>query len=150
MDSQVFLDLFQMDVAMLTNEVTLNTVQAFLGAMGTRNLDAIVELFSERVDWFIPGDEALAPWLGKREDKESIRDFFSLLWPATEPISAEVDHLFVDGNKAVVVGAFSTRMLATGKVVDSLFHISFTVESGLITRYRLLEDSLAVYRALAG
>ena len=46
MNSRVFLDLFRMDVAMSTNEVTLNTVQDFLGAMGTRNLDAIVELFS--------------------------------------------------------------------------------------------------------
>jgi hypothetical protein len=45
-----------MDAVMSTNEVTLNTVQAFLGAMGTRNLDAIVELFSEQVDWFIPRD----------------------------------------------------------------------------------------------
>jgi uncharacterized protein len=139
-----------MDAAMSTNEVTLNTVQAFLGAMGTRDLDAIVELFSEEVDWFIPGDETLAPWLGKREDKEGVRDFFSLLWPATEPLSAQVDHLFVDGDKAVVIGEFSTRMLATGKVVDSLFHIHLTVENGFITRYRLLEDSLAVYRALAG
>ena len=135
---------------MSANEVTLNTVQAFLGAMGTRNLDAIVELFSEEVDWFIPGDETVASWLGKRKDKEGVRDFFSLLWPATEPLSAQVDHLFVDGNKAVVIGEFSTRMLATGKVVDSLFHIHLTVEGGLITRYRLLEDSLAVYRALGG
>jgi len=137
-----------MDVAMSTNDLTLNTVQAFLCAMGSRNLDAIVELFSEQVNWFIPGDEVLAPWLGKRVGKVGVRDFFSLLWPATEPISAQVDHLFVEGDKAVVIGEFSTRMLATGKVVDSLFHIHLTVADGLITRYRLLEDSLAVQRAL--
>jgi hypothetical protein len=83
-------------------------------------------------------------------DLTSSQYFFSLLWPATEPLSAQVDHLFVDGDKAVVIGEFSTRMLATGKVVDSLFHIHLTVEGGLITCYRLLEDSLAVYRALAG
>ncbi|MES2456120.1 MAG: nuclear transport factor 2 family protein [Bacteroidota bacterium] len=139
-----------MNTAISTNEITLNTAQAFLGAMGSRNLDAITALFAEQVDWFIPGDEILAPWLGKREDREGVRDFFSLLWPATEPLSAQVDHLFVDGDKAVVIGEFSTRMLATGKVVDSLFHIHLTVENGLITRYRLLEDSLAVYRALGG
>ena len=135
---------------MSVNEVTLNTVQAFFKAMDQRDLNAIVELFSEQLDWFIPGDEKLAPWLGKREDKDGVRDFFSLLWSATEPITAQVDHLFVDGDQAVVVGTFSTRMLTTGKVVDSLFYIDLTIEGGLITRYRLLEDSLAVYRALAG
>ena len=135
---------------MSTDDITLKTVQAFLGAMGARNLDAIVELFAEQVDWYIPGDEKLAPWLGKRTDKKAVRNFFALLWPATEPLSASVDHLFVDGDQAVVIGEFSTRMLATGKVVNSLFHIAMTVENGLINRYRLLEDSLAVSRALSG
>ena len=46
-----------MDAAMSTNEVTLNTVQDFLGAMGTRNLDAIVELFSEQVRWSFTGGQ---------------------------------------------------------------------------------------------
>jgi hypothetical protein len=34
---RVLLDLFQMDAAMSTNEVTLNTVQAFLGEMVREN-----------------------------------------------------------------------------------------------------------------
>lgn len=134
---------------MTIEENTLNTVQAFLAAMGQRDLDAITVLFAERVDWYIPGDSQLAPWLGRRSDRKGVRDFFSTLWPVTEPLSAKVDNLLVDGNMAIVVGEFSTRMLKTGKVVDSLFHIQLTVEQGLITRYRLLEDSLAVFNALS-
>jgi uncharacterized protein len=134
---------------MTTEEKTLSTVQVFLGAMAQRDLDAITVLFAEKVDWYIPGDNQLAPWLGRRDSREGVRDFFSTLWPATEPLSAKVEHLLIDGNVAIVVGEFSTRMLKTGKVVDSLFHIQLTVEQGLITRYRLLEDSLAVFNALS-
>jgi hypothetical protein len=132
------------------NEQTLSTAQTFLTSMGKRDLDAIVGLFAEELDWYIPGDESLAPWLGTHSDRNRVRDFFSLLWPATEPLLARVDQLFVDGEIAVAVGEFSTRMLATGKVVDSMFHIQLNVVDGVIVRYRLLEDSLAVYWALGG
>ena len=39
-------------------------------------------------------------------------------------------------------------MLETGKVVDSLFFILMTLEDDLIVRYRLLEDTLSVSKAL--
>lgn len=130
------------------NEQTLNTVHALLSAMGQRDLESITNLFAEKPDWFIPGDERLVPWLGIRRSREEVKDFFLQLWSATEPLSAQIDHLFVDGNQAAVIGTFSSKMLPTGKVVDSLFHIHLTVEGDLITRYRLLEDTLAVSRGM--
>ncbi|SMC66086.1 nuclear transport factor 2 family protein [Pedobacter africanus] len=128
---------------------TQQSAENFLAAMGQRDLETIVGLFAQNVDWYIPGDEKLAHWLGKRSDRNGVKDFFSTLWLATEPLSANVEHLFVENDKAVVIGEFSTRMLATGKVVDSMFHIHMTFKDGLIIRYRLLEDSLAVQRALS-
>jgi len=122
--------------------------QQFLHALATRDLDLITGLFAENVDWYIPGDQHVAPWLGKRNTKAEIRAFYELLWSQTEPISANIDHIFTDNNRVVIAGDFATKMLKTGIVCESLFFIHFTVEDGLITRYRLLEDSLAVVQAL--
>lgn len=130
------------------NPSTQQTLQSFLQYLTQRDLENLAELFSDPVDWFIPGDEAKAPWLGKRSSREEVRQFYQLLWKHTEPLSANIDHIFIDGEQAVISGTFSTRMLPTGKVVDSLFFIQLTVANGLITRYRLLEDSYAVSRAL--
>ncbi|HKG07958.1 MAG TPA: nuclear transport factor 2 family protein [Pedobacter sp.] len=82
----------------------MQTVQTFLNALDQRDLEKMVGLFAQEVDWFIPGDEQRAPWLGRRSDKNDVRDFFSLLWPATQPRSADVEHLFVEGDKAVIIG----------------------------------------------
>jgi uncharacterized protein len=125
-----------------------NIIQTFFKHLSERNLRELTSLFSDKIDWYIPGDETKAPWLGKRSTKQEIADSYELLWKNTEPISAKIENVFINNNIAVIAGEFSTRMLQTNKVVDSLFFIQITVENNLIIKYRLLEDSLAVAKSL--
>lgn len=122
--------------------------QRFIQSLGERNMEQLIPLFDEQVDWFVPGNQTLAPWTGKRETKQEINAVFELLWENTEPVSADIDCILAEGKSAVVTGTFSSRMLPTGKVVESLFSIHITVKNGLIVKYRLLEDSYAVSVAL--
>ena len=124
-------------------------IQKFLKYLTGRELDELSALFSDDIDWYIPGDETKAPWLGKRNSRQEIVDFYKLLWKNTEAVSAEVSNIYIDDTSAIIEGEFSTRMLQTGKVVDSLFFIHLTVENDLIVKYRLLEDSYAVSKALS-
>jgi ketosteroid isomerase-like protein len=127
---------------------TIALVQKYLTALGSRNLDSIVHFFSEQIYWDVPGNKELAPWLGKRNSKAEIREFFEMLWAETEPKSVNLDHIFAKDNHAVITGEFSTLMLKTGKVYSSIFAIHLTIENNLITSYRLQEDSYALTQAL--
>lgn len=131
------------------NSNMLNTIQNYLGALGQRDLEKVLSFFSENVDWLVPGNEYVAPWLGKRNTKTEIKSFFELLWTNTEPLSAKIDCIFTEDNQAAVIGEFSSRMTKTGKIYDSSFSIYFTLENDLIVRYRLLEDSHALVQALS-
>ncbi len=71
-----------------------------------------------------------------------------LLWSGTEPLVANVEHIVMQGELAVISGEFTTKMLKTGRIVNSLFSILMRIENGLITKYRLLEDSYAVSESL--
>lgn len=128
--------------------MTQEIINSYLTALSERNLPAIVALFAEKVDWYIPGNQTLAPWLGKRENREEVKAFYTLLWENTVPVGANIDHIFTDGNQVMITGDFTTLMLQTNRTVESLFSIYFTVENNLIVRYRLLEDSYAVAKAL--
>lgn len=128
---------------------TREVVEAFLAALQVRDLEAAVALFAAQIDWDIPGDAGCAAWLGPRRTRGEVREFFCLLWGETVPVSARVDDFMVDGDRAIVAGEFATRMLRTDRIVQSLFFIHITVTDGAITRYRLLEDSLAVSVAMA-
>lgn len=53
------------------------TIQQFLQFLSGRNLTELMGLFSDTVDWYIPGDKQKAPWLGVRNDKQEISDFLN-------------------------------------------------------------------------
>ncbi|UTX48792.1 nuclear transport factor 2 family protein [Chryseobacterium sp. MA9] len=131
----------------MSNNIQEN-IQQFLQFLSERNLTELINLFSDTVDWYIPGDEQKAPWLGERKNKQEISDFFELLWKNTEPVSAKIDHIFNDDENVVITGEFATKMLVTGNIVESLFCIQMRIHNDKIIRYRLLEDSLAVSKAL--
>ena len=124
-------------------------VKRFLEYLTKRDVNGITSLFAENVDWYIPGDIKSAPWLGKRNTRSEVKSFFELLWPNTEPVSAEIDHIFFDEPRVVVAGSFKTKMLMSNKIVESPFFIHMKIENNRICWYRLLEDSFAVSVSLS-
>lgn len=128
---------------------TRKVVSDFYQALAARELTTIIHLFSEKVDWDIPGNEELAPWLGKRKNRQEIERFFKLLWKSIEPISAQIDHILVEADFAVVTGEFSSCMLRSGQIYTSMFSAHFTVKEMKIVRYRLQEDSYGLVEALS-
>ncbi|WNG39418.1 hypothetical protein F0U61_41455 [Archangium violaceum] len=109
--------------------------------------DAIASLFSEDIDWDIPGDTQRVPWIGKRKGRAGVAAFFRELREQVEPLRFEVRSLVVEGNEAVALGHLESRVKSTGKIIDSEFALHLTIRNGLIVRYRLFEDSFAVARA---
>src|SRR5262245_58803108 len=111
--------------------------------------ESIAALFSEDVDWLIPGDVELVPWIGRRQGRQGVAAFFRDLRQRVEPIRFEIRSIVVEGEKAVALGELESRVKSTGNVIESEFAIEFTVRDSLIVRYRLFEDSFAVARAVA-
>ena len=126
----------------------IDVVLSYYSALGERNIEKIMKMFPEEPDWYVPGDETIAPWLGTRKTCDQVREFFELLWQNTEAVSAMIDHIAVVGNVVISSGNFETRMVKTNKVYKSLFFTEVTIVKGLIVKYRLLEDTLGLVRAL--
>ncbi|QPH38902.1 nuclear transport factor 2 family protein [Pedobacter endophyticus] len=133
---------------MTNTTLTQKVVNLFLQSLSQRDLKNLIQMFAEDIDWNIPGDKDLAPWLGKRSSRDEVEEFYELLWKNTVPKSAKVNNIMVNNSTAIVSGEFSTIMLKTNKVVDSMFFIEISVENSLIVKYRLLEDSYAVSLSL--
>jgi uncharacterized protein len=109
--------------------------------------ESVAELFSEAVDFDIPGDVASVPWLGRREGRAGVAAFIAEIRRGTRGDIFEIERIVVDGDIAVILGHFRTLAIATNKMMNSDFAFVFTVVNGLITRFRLLEDSYAVSQA---
>ena len=126
----------------------IDVVLSYHSALGERNIEKIIAMFPEELDWCVPGDETIAPWLGTRNTRDQVREFFELLWQNTEAVSAMIDHIAIVGNVVISSGNFVTRMVKTNKVYKSLFFTEITIVEGLIVKYRLLEDTFGLVRAL--
>jgi len=123
-------------------------VQDFYSALASRELDAVARNFADKIDWYIPGEQSLAPWLGRRTLRYEVKEFFEMLLQNIESVSFDLQHILSEDNFAVATGRFVSKMLATGKNYESPFSAHFTIENNLIVRYRFLEDSNALVKAL--
>ncbi|MCL2892643.1 nuclear transport factor 2 family protein [Brenneria tiliae] len=113
-------------------------------------LAAILELFADEVDWDIPGNLEVVPWIGPRRDSEAVGAFYHELAARLAPERFEVQRILADDDTAAALGELASRVTATGRLIESPFAIVLTVRDGRIVRYRMLEDSHAVAAAVTG
>ena len=120
----------------------------FFRQLAARDPEALAALCADPVDWYIPGNEAVAPWLGRRRDPRGVAAYARALFAATRPLGASIHHRWIDGEFGIVSGEFASELTATGREFRSPFTADFVVRGGRIVRYRLLEDSQALVEAL--
>lgn len=119
---------------------TASTINSFFDRFGAGDLPGMLALFSPDVDFAVAG-AVVVPWAGARSTADEVSEFFRI---ALEDISTEkfdVAKILVDGEDGVVLGSFAHRIHLTDKVFASAFALHIQVREGLITKYRMFEDS---------
>jgi ketosteroid isomerase-like protein len=126
---------------MTTSETALELL-ARLGAGATPN--EIAQLFTLDVDWNIPGDTTAFPWVGKKTGHEAIKSFVRDTRRLLEPVRFDVEGIFTDEQRAVILGSLASKVKATSKTIETSFAIVLRVAEGGIASFTMLEDSFAV------
>ena len=123
-------------------------VNEFLIQLKNRNLHQLVSLFKNEVKWEVPGNIKDLKWLGKRKNRDEIKEFYQCLWASSSAISAEIHRVIIHEKDVIIKGEFTTEMLPTKKIVTSLFFIHMVITDNQIAEYTLLEDSFAVSESM--
>jgi uncharacterized protein len=134
---------------------TRATVAEFLRRLGEGDPDRIAALFADVVDWQLDWPverHAAVPWIRPRTTRADVADHFRTLdaFHVPEGRGGTVASVLVDGADAVVLGDIRQTVRATGRAYVARFALYVTVVDGLIVRYHVYEDSLAVARAFGG
>ncbi|WP_327393220.1 nuclear transport factor 2 family protein [Streptomyces sp. NBC_01186] len=127
---------------------TRATVDEFYRRLGSGELEGVLDLFAEQVDWNIYGADTV-PWAGRRSTRAEVAEFLTTLPGHLEREEFEVTRLLVDGDDAVALGHMRQKVKRTGKPFASPFAFHFTVQEGRITRYHTYEDSHALAEAMS-
>jgi ketosteroid isomerase-like protein len=120
------------------------------GIAGGQDPDVIAALFHNNLVFEIQGDDGVLPWIGRKTGRQAIADFVRDVRALTEPISFDVEDILASGSRAAIVGALRTRIYATDKITATQFAIILTIESNVVMRFQMLEDSFDVSKAARG
>jgi uncharacterized protein len=129
------------------------TVDELLRRIAAGDPQRIGELFADEVDWKLDwpdGDYTqTVPWIRHRRTRADAADNFREIAEHHVPgeSAVRIHAVLVDGADAVVMGEVAHTAKPTGHSYVAAFALHLTVVDGLVTRYHIYEDSLAVAQA---
>jgi ketosteroid isomerase-like protein len=128
----------------------IQTVKEIYDAVGTGDLEAILERVTDDVDWAAEAAGTAAPWYGQRDGKQGVASFFGDINSSIE-ISAFTPRNFTAGDDDVhLLVDWTFRPLATGHEASMTMHHYWRLRDGKVEQFRGSEDSAVTAAAFAG
>src|SRR5882757_3368748 len=132
----------------MNSSENLRLAHQFLEKIGSgASADEIASLCTPHLDWNIPGDSCVLPWVGHKTGRKAISDFIRDTQTMIERVSLDIKDILASDDRAVILGHLQTRINATGKLIDSAFAIVLTFSDAKIASFLMLEDSFATSMA---
>ncbi len=131
------------------SQATLDTVMAFMGAMGSGDMEAMSDLMADDMVWHNEGDPNV-PWIGPWNGKEAIFGFLGVFSSNWETTLWENEDVFASGDTVAVFGRMNGHLTASDKDVGEFtFALRAKVADGKVVLWNWFEDSFAVSQAFS-
>ncbi|MEF3099696.1 hypothetical protein EC841_10580 [Raoultella ornithinolytica] len=132
--------------------MTIQTPQAVTEAFFHRiataeDVNEIAELVSENVDWLVAGNTQVVPWIGRKHGRKGVAEFYAQIRSQISSEHFEIKDILIKDKHVVAIGELASRVKKTNKLIETEFVLDMHIEDGLITRFRMFEDSYAVSEA---
>ncbi len=130
-------------------ERNIETIKAMYDAFGRGDVEAILELVTDDVDWSTDAAIASAPWYGPKHGKAGVRSFFEGIGQ-TGPVTEFQALSFAtnDDGDVMVFIRYAFTVTATGKDVAMNLHHYWKFRDGKVCFVRSSEDTALVTAAL--
>ena len=127
----------------MSTQENVQTVKDFFAAIGSGDIRGLQVLSAEDIEWIIPGEDW--PLAGTYRGHAGLADLLQkseMLETSTKPLE------FVgQGDRVLVVGFASGRVIATNKTFEDNWVFAITVRNGKLTNIREYIDTQALARA---
>ncbi len=132
----------------MTIRTPQEVTEAFFHRIVTaEDVGEIAELVSENVDWLVAGNTAVVPWIGRKHGRKGAAEFYAQIRTQISSEHFEIKDILIKDQRVVAIGELASRVKKTDKLIETEFVLDMCIEEGLITRFRMFEDSHAVSEA---
>jgi len=131
-------------------QASFDTVMAFMGAMGSGDIEKMSALMADDMVWHNEGDKSL-PWIGGATGKENIFEFLGVFSENLQTTKWENTDAFASGDTVAVFGVMNGITPHSGQEIgDFTFALRAKVKDGQVVLWHWFEDSFAVSQAYHG
>lgn len=132
----------------MTPSENVEIARAFMAAVGSgASSDALLDMFTDDLSFAVPGDPAAFPWVGRAGGRTSLRSLLDGIRSLLVHERLDGDDIIAGETRAVILGSLASRVVATGRLIESPFAIVLTIVAGRISGFLMFEDSFAVSKA---
>ena len=133
-----------------TSKASLDTVMAFMGALGGGDMDTVIALMDDNMVWHNEGDSRL-PWIGPWTGKDEILAFLGIFGENLQTTKWENTDVLASGDTVAIFGDMNGVTTKSGKEIgDFTFALRAKVKEGKLVLWNWFEDSYAVSEAYNG
>ena len=131
----------------MSEQQNLDIIRRGYEAFGHGDIDTLLGLFDEQIEWVTPGPAEL-PTSGRRTGKEQVGQFFGIVNDLFEIHRFEPKEMIAQGDRVVVLGEESATVKATGKVLDNSWAHVFTLRDGRVIAFQEYFDTASTVAEL--
>ena len=132
------------------SQASFDTVMAFMGAMGSGDMEAMSALMADDMVWHNEGDTSL-PWIGETVGKEAIFEFLGVFSSNLQVTKWENTDAFASGDTVAVFGRMNGITTHSGQETGEFtFALRAKVRDGQVVLWNWFEDSFALSQAYHG
>ena len=124
----------------MSEQDNLDVVRRGYEAFGHGDIETLLSLFDEQIEWVTPGPAELAT-SGRRTGRQQVAEFFTVLSEMLEIQRFEPKQFIAQGDLVVVLGDDTSAVKATGKVLEGAWAHVFTLKNGKVTQFQEYMDT---------
>jgi len=134
----------------MSTKENIEIARQMYAAFGSGDVQAILDLVTDDVDWSTDAAIPSAPWYGPRHGKDGVASFFAAIG-GTGPVTefTPVAYACNDDGDVMVFLRYAFTATATGKQVEMNMHHYWKFRDGKVSYVRSSEDTAQVAAALA-
>lgn len=104
------------------------------------DIQSLLGLMSDDISWQLPEIENM-PFSGKRQGREAVGQFFSMLADLQDAVSFEPLEFVAQNDKVVALGTYKWRVKSNGREYGSEWAHVFTIRDGKIAGFHEYMDT---------
>lgn len=120
-------------------EENIQVVKAAYAAFGRGDIQALLGMLTEDVEWRFPGEGL--PLSGVYRGHDGVARFFKNLDQDSQMVGFEPREFLTSGGRVVALGWYRGKIKATGQTFESEWAMAFTVRDGKIARFQEYVDT---------